>query len=451
MVDVNTIGAGGGSIAWLDGAGGLRVGPHSAGAEPGPACYGRGGAEATVTDASLVLGYLDPARFAGDLAIDGDAAWRAVERLARPLGLSVPETAHGIHRIVNARMADETRLVSISRGYDPRHFTLVLFGGGGPVSGCAVADDLGISRLLVPFAPGALSAFGLLVSRVEYDDALTVKVPADHAEPARLEEAFRRLDGRRARPHGPGRHRRRRGREHALGRHALRRASRYELEVPHRGAARRRRPPAGGGRLPRASTAASTATPATGRPVEFVEPADRSRHARRRPTMHVPAADAGRGSARRRRPCYFAQLGGFVETPVLDRRRAALRPGRSPGPAVIHQRDSTTVVASRLRAAASTARGNLVLGARGPSRCKVDPITLEVFRNRFDAIAQEMQDTLLAQRLLDHPEGRRRLLLRPLRAKRRDHRAGDLEPVPPGGLRARRGQHPGQATRPTAW
>src|SRR5262249_40213093 len=148
----------------------------------------------TVTDASVVLGYLDSEHFAGGIRIDADAAWRAVERLAQPLGLSVPETAHGIHRIVNARMADETRLVSVNRGYHPRPFTLVLFGGGGPVSGCAVAEDLGVGRLLVPFAPGALSAFGLLVSRVEYDNALTVKVPADRAEPARLEDGFRRLD-----------------------------------------------------------------------------------------------------------------------------------------------------------------------------------------------------------------------------------------------------------------
>ena len=100
MVDINTIGAGGGSIAWLNGAGGLRVGPHSAGADPGPACYGRGGVAATVTDASVVLGYLDAEHFAGGIRIDAEAAWRAVERLAQPLGLSVPETAHGIHRIV---------------------------------------------------------------------------------------------------------------------------------------------------------------------------------------------------------------------------------------------------------------------------------------------------------------------------------------------------------------
>jgi N-methylhydantoinase A/oxoprolinase/acetone carboxylase beta subunit len=340
MVDINTIGAGGGSIARLDGAGGLRVGPHSAGAEPGPACYGRGGVEATVTDASVVLGYLDPAHFAGDLVIDSDAAWRAVERLARPLGMSVPETAHGIHRIVNARMADETRLVSINRGYDPRHFTLVLFGGGGPVSGCAVAEDLGISRLLVPFAPGALSAFGLLVSRVEYDDALTVKVPADRAEPARLEEAFRRLEAAGlARMAGDGVA----ATEVVSTRSADMRyvGQSHELEVPLAG-------PLDDDALRRAvadfhrvhGRVYGHATDAAA--VEIVNL--RTVHATRAQAVdHVPAA-APAAEEPGRRPCYFGQMGGFVDTPAYL--REALRPGQVlAGPAVIHQRDSTTVVA----------------------------------------------------------------------------------------------------------
>src|SRR5215472_13907130 len=134
MVDVNTIGAGGGSIAWIDAAGGLRVGPRSAGAEPGPACYARGGDEATVTDASVVLGYLNPARFAGGaMKLDVAAAERAVAAIGRRIGMDRVAAAAGIHRVVNARMADQIRLVTIKRGYDPRQFVLVVLGGAGPV------------------------------------------------------------------------------------------------------------------------------------------------------------------------------------------------------------------------------------------------------------------------------------------------------------------------------
>jgi len=175
LVDVSTIGAGGGSIAWIDESGGLRVGPQSAGAEPGPACYGRGGEDATVTDASVVLGYINPERFAGGaVSLDADAAEQAVSRVAGRLGLSTTATAAGIHTILNARMADEIRLVSVQRGYDPRNFGLVALGGGGPVHGGALTHDLGLASMIVPEAPGVLSAFGLLVSDVEFDQVATL-------------------------------------------------------------------------------------------------------------------------------------------------------------------------------------------------------------------------------------------------------------------------------------
>ena len=170
LVDVNTIGAGGGSIAWIDEGGGLRVGPKSAGAEPGPAAYGRGGVDATVTDASVVLGYLNPVRFAdGELTLDVDAATAALERLAGPLGLSVPAVAAGIHTILNTRMAEEIRVVSVQRGYDPRQFGLVALGGGGPVHAVALGIELGLPYVVVPRTPGVLSAFGLLVADVEFE------------------------------------------------------------------------------------------------------------------------------------------------------------------------------------------------------------------------------------------------------------------------------------------
>ena len=195
MVDVNTIGAGGGSVAWLDAAGGLRVGPESAGADPGPACYAQGGTRATVTDASLVLGYLDPAYFAGGtVALDARLAHEAVGRVAAPLGLDPVATAAGIHRVVNARMADQIRLVTIERGYDPRRFALVLLGGAGPVHGVALAEELAIETVLVPEAPGVLSAFGLLVAAIEHAHARTAVQDLRAPDCAAMQRALDELD-----------------------------------------------------------------------------------------------------------------------------------------------------------------------------------------------------------------------------------------------------------------
>ena len=179
MVDVNAIGAGGGSIAWLDGAGGMRVGPHSAGSEPGPACYGRGGEEATVTDASVVLGWLDPAYFAGgSVSLDPSLARAAIERrIAAPLGLTVEDAALGIHRVVNAQMVEGIRLVSVRRGLDPRHFTLVALGGAGPIHATALAAELGIGSVLIPRHPGVLSAAGLLAAPIEHEVAMAFPCP----------------------------------------------------------------------------------------------------------------------------------------------------------------------------------------------------------------------------------------------------------------------------------
>ena len=190
MVDVNTIGAGGGSIAWVDAAGGLRVGPQSAGAAPGPACYGRGGEDATVTDASVVLGYLNPKRFAGG-HLDLARAEAAIARLAERVGLSMIATAAGIHRIVNARMADEIRRVSIQRGFDPRAFALLPLGGAGPVHGGALALELAIPRVVIPDAPGVLSAFGLLVADIEHDQMETFAQRADRVDINKFEDLFR--------------------------------------------------------------------------------------------------------------------------------------------------------------------------------------------------------------------------------------------------------------------
>src|SRR5688572_16704672 len=195
MVDVSTIGAGGGSIAWIDKAGGLRVGPQSAGAEPGPACYGRGGEHATVTDASVVLGYLNPARFAGGLmTLDARAAERAVAAIGQRLKLDVVATAAGIHRVVNARMADQIRLVTIKRGYDPRQFALVVLGGAGPVHGVPLAAEMGMAEVIVPETPGVLAAFGLLAASIEHHHARTLTARADAVDLSEVNRCLTELD-----------------------------------------------------------------------------------------------------------------------------------------------------------------------------------------------------------------------------------------------------------------
>ena len=162
-LDIVTLGAGGGSIGHLDRSGLLAVGPQSAGAEPGPACYGRGGQAATVTDANLVLGYLDPANFLGGRRmLDVSAATEAVKRLGDELGISVAEAAGGIHRLVNTRMADGVRVATVRRGVDPRGYTLLAFGGAAGLHVTAVAAELGIGRVVVPVAASVLSAWGML-------------------------------------------------------------------------------------------------------------------------------------------------------------------------------------------------------------------------------------------------------------------------------------------------
>ena len=197
LVDVNTIGAGGGSVAWVDGAHALRVGPRSAGSEPGPACYGRGGEEPTVTDASLVLGSLNPTNFAGGtLALQPELSRRAIEKMtARPLGLSVEDAARGIHRVVNAQMAEGIRTVSVYRGHDPRDFALVALGGAGPLHATAVAQELRIGRVIVPVRPGVLSACGLLVAPVEHEMSAAFLRDLAGASPDELDTALMRLDG----------------------------------------------------------------------------------------------------------------------------------------------------------------------------------------------------------------------------------------------------------------
>ena len=192
VIDLAEVSAGGGSIAWVDPGGSLRVGPHSAGAAPGPAGYGAGGTQPTVTDANLVLGYLDrEALLGGNLIVDIAAAERAIDTaVARPLGLSVPEAAARIAEIVNASMAEALRIVSVERGHDAREFSLVAFGGAGPVHAAWLAEELQIPEVIVPPVPGAFSALGLVASDLKRDYVRTLYADLGSVDPARVADAL---------------------------------------------------------------------------------------------------------------------------------------------------------------------------------------------------------------------------------------------------------------------
>jgi len=195
-LDIVSLGAGGGSIGWVDTGGILQVGPQSAGAEPGPACYGRGGTAATVTDANLVLGYLDPARFlGGETRLDVAAAERTLDDLGRRLGLERVRAAWGVHEVVNTRMAEGVRLVSVRRGVDPRRFALLAFGGAAGLHVTDVARRLEIRRVVLPRAASVLSAWGMLATDLRYELVRSHVGDLHAIRPATLRRLFAQMEG----------------------------------------------------------------------------------------------------------------------------------------------------------------------------------------------------------------------------------------------------------------
>ena len=193
-IDIHTVGAGGGSIARVDHGGALLVGPQSAGADPGPACYGRG-EQVTVTDANLVLGRLDEGRFLdGRMSLDVERSRFYVNRLAAELGQNAAETAEGVLRVANAAMERALRAISLERGFDPRRFMLVAFGGAGPMHACALAEGLGITRVLAPPHPGVLSALGAAMADVVKDYSHTLLLQESQVDADALGNAFRPME-----------------------------------------------------------------------------------------------------------------------------------------------------------------------------------------------------------------------------------------------------------------
>jgi N-methylhydantoinase A len=352
VIEMIEIGAGGGSIARVDRMGLLKVGPDSAGADPGPACYNLGGRQPTVTDADLLLGYLDAEFFLGGrMRLDRGAAQRAVEEhVARPLGLDVTQAAWGIHRVVNENMAAAARIHGIERGKDLRSYPLFAFGGAGPVHCWQVATILKTSRIILPFGAGAMSAYGLLAAPLAFDFVRTGRQRLDGADWAAINRLFAEMEDE--------------------GRALLARAGVAANKVAVSRIAEMRYLGQGHeveaavplGKLSAASLAKITASFEAsyralyhrlpqGVPIEALNwrvtvsgPDPKTRLG-----GHAKPDRAGRRAPSRGKPvkgtrrAYFAERGGFVETPVYD--RYALTPGMTlKGPAIVEERESTAVI-----------------------------------------------------------------------------------------------------------
>jgi N-methylhydantoinase A len=341
-IDLIEIGAGGGSIAHAR-LGVIAVGPESASSTPGPVCYGRGGVEPTVTDADVVLGYVNPDYFAGGaMRLEGVAGARVIEeKIARPLGLSLEDAAWGIHTIVNTNMELATRIVSIERGRDPRDLTLVAFGGSGPVHGCRLAQALGIPRVILPASAGVTAAIGLLAAEVRFDVARTYVRRLDAVDPEYLTTMYAEMTAQAIEVI----------RESAVAgdvtvvRSADARyvGQGYEVAVP-----------VPSGNLDAAALARMRASfdeiyaarygyASPEEPVEIVTWKLAGIGGSPRIALAKAVAQSGEGSRKGARRAYFPETRGYADTPVYD--RYALAPGISlTGPAIVEERESTTVI-----------------------------------------------------------------------------------------------------------
>ena len=363
MVDVTAIGSGGGSVARLDDAGALRVGPQSAGSEPGPACYGRGGAEPTVTDASLVLGYLDPDYFAGGtLRLDLEHAHAALAPLAARMGTSVEQAALGIHRVLSAQMAEAMRLVSIGRGIDPRGYALLPLGGAGPIHAAALAVELGMSRIIVPPHPGVLSAAGLLAAPIEHEVSAAFPRPLAETDWSEVVAALAELDTGCARLMA--------GEGVAPGAISVRHfadlcyiGQGYHLEVPLR-----EEDPEPLAALHRDFLTAHDRIYgyAAEAPARLVNLRAVHRVVLPAPALATPVPAAGAGRPKRHRLVLIDAAAGFETAAVYDRATLAAET-RIAGPAIVEQADTTTLIPTGWYCRAAEA-GHLLIEPTEPGR-----------------------------------------------------------------------------------
>jgi N-methylhydantoinase A len=342
MIDVHTIGAGGGSIAHMDRAGILQVGPESAGANPGPVCWGRGGTQPTVTDANVVLARIDPSRPIGieRESLDIAGARAAIGALGQKIGLSVEETAEAILAVVNQRMAGRIRLLSIERGHDPRDFALVAFGGAGPVHGAALMQEVGIGAMLVPLYPGVLCAMGCASANVRYDYSRTVERVISEIDPKDIAQIMRE--------------------QRTEGEAAIR-ASEAPVEVlsaahyvdmAYLGQIHAMRVPVEADwsfeQMPAAFNEAYKAefgNTLAGIPVMIINVRTTVEGKRKRAVRHMNGATSTQApKAHAQRRVHFGQ---WIDTPIF--RRGDLKPGMTlAGPAIVEQSDTTTVVEPRM-------------------------------------------------------------------------------------------------------
>ena len=366
VIDLVEIGAGGGSIAWIDSGSGLRVGPHSAGADPGPVCYRLGGTEPTITDANLVLGRLDPDYFlGGEMALDAEGARLAVkEKCADPLGLDVIEAAMGIVEIANTAMVNALRRISVQRGYDPRDFVLVAFGGAGPVHANRLAAELEIPATLIPRSPGIFSAMGLLVTDLKHDYSITLIEQLDRLDLGNLEEGYQGMEEQ--------------GRQ-ALLREGMRSEDiqfQRQVDMRYVGQSYELPIPLGGGKLEASQLARvqedfhqehdrAYGFSAPEEPVEVVTlRLTAIGNIAKPPLRELGRNGGGAASAQRtKRPVYFAESAGFVECPIYDRYKLGPE-SIIQGPAVVEEMDSTTVIHPGYLATVDKF-GNMFLSASG--------------------------------------------------------------------------------------
>ena len=365
VLDLVEIGAGGGSIAWVDSGGILRVGPQSAGADPGPVCYGKDGEEPTVTDANLVLGRLNPGYFlGGEIGLEVEAARRAIlEKCAKPLGMGLVETAHGIVEIANTAMTNALRLVSVQRGYDPRDFVLVAFGGAGPVHANRLAIEVQIPKTVIPMSPGTASAMGLLVTDLKHDYSRTLIQRVDKVDAEMVTRTYRELE--------------------ADGRESLAREGMnpeditflHHVDMRYVGQSYELTIPLSGGKLDAAEIADALSRfhlehhraygySAPKEPVEFVNLRLSAIGKINKPQLREIGADDGPLSAAQKeiRSVYFAESEGYVDCSIYDRYRLSAESVLE-GPAIVEEIDATTVIHPGYQAIVDKF-GNLILTSK---------------------------------------------------------------------------------------
>jgi N-methylhydantoinase A len=367
-IDLAEVGAGGGSIVWVDPGGAMQIGPRSAGASPGPVCYGLGGEEPTVTDANVVLGYLNPAYLVGGaLSIDASLSHAALEdKVAQPLGLALAHAAYGAHEIAASNMIRAIKAVSSERGRDPRRYALFAFGGNGPLFAATMARSLGMRRIVIPPAPGLFSSFGLLYADVEHHYSRTVRRVLREADPAELETAWCELEQRAreqlaAEGFPPERMRTRR----AANMHY--KGQIFELSVAIAAG------PIDASRLPDLEASFGAEHERTyghragpEEPVEIVNVEVVAQGIPERPRVpdallpDTLLADRGAAAAGASRPAYFGPDVGWVETPVIA--RAALA-ASADGPFIVEEYDTTCLVPHNASASLD-GYGNIVVELR---------------------------------------------------------------------------------------